>query len=67
MDDQQLKIRVTAPPVGGEANGQVVRVLAGQLKVARSKVTVIAGHRSRNKRVRVEGLSSPELWSRLGE
>lgn len=61
-----LKVRLTAPPVEGAANRALVKLLAKSLRVARGKVTVVSGQRSRNKRVLVLGLSQNELRGRLG-
>lgn len=56
-----LRVRVTAPPVGGEANEALVTLLAGKLRIGRGRVTLMKGHRSRNKTVRIEGLSEAEI------
>lgn len=63
--DGALRLRVTAPPVEGEANAAVARLLARALRVAPSTVAVIRGERSRDKRVRITGLTEAELRSRL--
>ncbi len=52
-----LKIRLTAPPVRGKANRALLKFLAGQLSISPSDVEIIAGHTSRQKRVRVMGVS----------
>lgn len=51
----RLKIRVTAPPVEGAANERLVRLLADELGVARSRVRVLAGSTRRDKRIEVAG------------
>ena len=61
-----LKVRLTAPPVEGAANQALVKLLAKTLGVAKGKVSVASGERSRNKRVLVEGLVLDELRKRLG-
>ena len=63
--DGALKIAVTAPPIEGRANEALVRFLAELLNVARSSVTIAAGASSRNKVVRVEGLTAGQVRSRL--
>ncbi|MGH7545961.1 MAG: DUF167 domain-containing protein [Gemmatimonadota bacterium] len=59
-----LKVRVTAPPEGGRANDEVVRVLADALGVPRSAVEILAGHTSRRKRVRVRGVTAEQVAAR---
>ena len=60
-----LKLSLTAPPVEGKANQAVIRFLAEFLQVPRSSVTIAAGETSRNKIVRVAGLTAAELQARL--
>lgn len=61
-----LKVRLTAPPVEGAANQALVKLLAKSLGLAKGKVVVVSGERSRDKRVLVRGLSQDELRRRLG-
>lgn len=60
-----LKIAVTAPPVDGRANEACTRFLAELLKVARSSVTIAAGASSRNKVIRIDGVTAEQVRSRL--
>ena len=56
-----IKLRLTAPPVEGEANRLCVEYLAKLLKVPRSAVTIIAGDKSRHKTVRVAGVTATAI------
>ena len=56
-----LKVAVRAKATEGEANRAVCELVAGALGVARSSVHLTSGHRSRRKRVRVEGRGSAEV------
>ena len=60
-----LRLAVTAPPVDGEANEAVRRLLGRALGVAPSAVSVVRGERARDKVVRIAGLTGVELRSRL--
>jgi uncharacterized protein (TIGR00251 family) len=60
-----LKLALTAPPVDGKANEACVEFFAKLLQVPRSSVTIAAGHTSRNKEIRVAGLSAEEVIRRL--
>lgn len=62
-----LKVSLNAPPVDGKANDACVRFLAEVLRVPRSSVTIAAGETSRNKLIRVAGLSAAEVEARLRE
>ena len=61
-----LKLALTAPPVEGRANQACVAFLAEVLNVPRSSVTIAAGESSRNKVIRVSGLSAAQVEERLG-
>jgi uncharacterized protein (TIGR00251 family) len=61
-----LKVSLTAPPIDGRANQACIEFFAKLLKVPRSSVTIASGQTSRNKVVRVAGLSSGEVTKRIG-
>ena len=48
-----LKIRITAPPVDGEANAQLIRFLSKQFGVSKSDVVIESGATGRRKTVRI--------------
>jgi uncharacterized protein len=56
-----LKIRLTAPPVDDRANEALVRLLAERLNVPRAAVRIVAGEKSRRKRVVVAGLKREQV------
>ena len=60
-----LKIRLTAPPVDGAANEALVKFLADRLSVAKAQVEIISGHTSRDKIVKISGLSGADAESLL--
>jgi uncharacterized protein YggU (UPF0235/DUF167 family) len=64
--DGALLARVSAPPVDGRANVALCRLIAGAAGVAPSKVSVVRGHGSRDKVVRVEGVEPTALRAALG-
>jgi uncharacterized protein len=62
-----LKVALTAPPVDGKANAACIEFFAKLLNVPRSSVTIAAGQTSRNKVIRVAGLTAQQVRDRLGE
>jgi uncharacterized protein YggU (UPF0235/DUF167 family) len=60
-----LRVRVTRPPAGGEANRAVLRLVARALEIPPTFLELAAGSRSRRKRIRIIGLDDYELRRRL--
>ncbi len=60
-----IRVKLTAPPVEGEANQALVKLLARVLGVSRADVDIISGSRSRQKTVQIRGLSVAEAKNRL--
>lgn len=60
-----LKIRLTAPPVDDRANEALQRLLAARLKVPVAAVRIVAGERSRSKRVEVRGVTRAMILALL--
>jgi uncharacterized protein len=56
-----LIVRVTAPPVEGRANDALCTLIARRARVGRTRVEVLRGSSSRDKVVRVEGVTTAEL------
>ncbi|MBW1778380.1 MAG: DUF167 domain-containing protein [Deltaproteobacteria bacterium] len=48
-----LKIKLTAPPVEGEANRGCIRLLSKQLKVPKSSLSIVSGQTRRTKHIRL--------------
>jgi hypothetical protein len=65
MHQGRLKVRLTAPPVEGEANKECVRFLARLLDVPRSSVSILQGLKSRSKTLLIRGVTPLEVQERL--
>jgi uncharacterized protein (TIGR00251 family) len=63
IQDDALKLRITAAPVEGKANEECIRLLAELLGVKKAQVTIIAGHTARTKTVSVAGRTAAEIAS----
>jgi uncharacterized protein len=64
--DGMLKVRLTAAPVDGKANAQLIDFLAEQTGLPKSAVEIVAGEESNKKIVSFSGLNNAELEDRLG-
>ena len=65
MRGDAILVRLTAPPVDGAANAELIDLLADALGVPKRTVSIVSGERSRQKRVRVEGLTQQLVDSRV--
>lgn len=62
----ELKIKVTAPPVDAAANEALLRLLADKLRCPRGAVQLVRGQTSRHKVVLLRGLELAAVAARLG-
>lgn len=65
----ELTVRLTSPPVDGRANKELARLLAKNLRIAPSNVTIIRGEKSRAKTVLLKGIPlsrAQQLIAELG-
>ncbi len=60
-----LCIKITAPPVDGAANSAIIKFLADALKIRRSQLELVSGEKSREKSIRIAGLTGSEVRSIL--
>jgi uncharacterized protein (TIGR00251 family) len=61
MDDGTVRIHLTAPPVEGKANRLLIEFLSELFQVKPSRVSIVAGEKSKNKIVSIDGLSPSEV------
>ncbi len=57
LQGDELKLRLTSPPVEGAANKLCREFLAKLLGVAKGRVSLVAGDKSRHKRLLVRGVT----------
>jgi uncharacterized protein (TIGR00251 family) len=62
--DGALRIRIAASPVDGAANEELIRVLARTFKVSQREISIVSGHSSRVKQVRIAG-ADPTLLGKF--
>jgi uncharacterized protein len=65
LEGEQIKIRLTAPPVEGEANEALVAFLAEALDVPKKRIEIVGGETSRHKLIAVLGMLPAELEEKL--
>ncbi len=60
LHDGRLKLAITAPPVEGQANSQVIAFLAKLFRVPKGSISLESGSQSRSKRLTIGGISLAE-------
>ena len=61
-----LKVDLQAPPVDGKANAALLKFLAGQLSLPKAAVTLKSGETSRDKVVKITGITPEKIINLLG-
>jgi uncharacterized protein (TIGR00251 family) len=61
----ELRVKVTAPPVDAAANEALIRLLGEALDCPRSRVEILRGHTSRHKVIKLHGFSAAAVLARL--
>ncbi len=63
--DGVLQVRVSAPPIKGKANKELITFLSRLLGVGKSQIDIIGGHTTRDKVIAINGLSQEDIMKRL--
>lgn len=53
ISDSEYIVRTTQPPVQGRANRAIINLLAEYFSVPMSHISIVAGHTSRTKHIRI--------------
>jgi uncharacterized protein len=62
--NDELIVRVAAPPVDGSANDALIDFLADALHVSRRAVQIVGGEHARHKRVTIVGVKAEQIRAR---
>ncbi len=62
---EELRIKVTAPPVDAAANQALIELLAETFDCSKGRIELIRGHTSRHKTLRLHGFTVEQIAQRL--
>jgi uncharacterized protein (TIGR00251 family) len=65
LSDGTIKVRITAAPVEGQANDELIKYLSDVLDVAKSRIEIVAGETGRDKLVSVLDMDAETLHSKI--
>lgn len=60
-----LKIKLTSPPVEGAANSLLIKFISKKLGIAKSKIILKSGEKSRQKKLIIKGMSEKVFLKKL--
>jgi len=63
--DGAVLVRLSAPPVDGAANAELIEVMAGALGVPKRAITITSGEASRRKTLLIAGISAATVLTKL--
>src|SRR3972149_924866 len=65
--DGVLRVRVTAPPLKGQANGALLALMAELLAIPKNNIAITRGYASRHKVIAIQGLTPEILEEKLAQ
>ena len=67
LRDDVLWVRITAPPLKGQANSALLALVAELLAISKNSIAITRGYASRNKIITIQGLSPENLTEKLAQ
>lgn len=61
----ELRIKVTAPPVDSAANEALLRLLSDELDIPRNRIELVRGGTSRHKVIKLHGVSATDVLDKF--
>jgi uncharacterized protein (TIGR00251 family) len=65
--DGAILIRLAAAPVDGGANSELITFLSTLFDVPKRNITIVSGEKSRQKRVRIDGVTAEAVRQRCAQ
>ena len=65
VQEGAFRVKVTAPPVEGAANGACIKLLAKELGLKKSQMEITSGAKSRKKTVLIKDINKAELETKI--
>jgi uncharacterized protein len=65
--DGSILIRLAAAPVDGAANAELIAFLSTLLDVPKRNITIVSGETSRQKRVRIDGVTAEAVRQKCAQ
>ncbi len=66
IHNDKLKIKIFSPPVDGSANKEIIKFFSKKLKTSKSKIDIISGEKSRDKRLLINDITIDKVRNSIG-
>ena len=66
IHNDKLKIKISSPPVDGSANKEIIKFFSKKLKISKSKIDIISGEKSRDKRLLINDITIDKVRNSIG-
>lgn len=63
----RLRLSIIGPPISGKANSELLELLSSWLSINKADISIVKGHKSRKKSIRVKNVKSNQIMFLLGE
>ncbi len=67
IDNNRIKVYITASAREGKANKQIIKSLSSYLKLRKKQIEIIKGKKSKNKEIYISDLSEKDIIFKLNE
>ncbi|MBI4378749.1 MAG: YggU family protein [Nitrospinae bacterium] len=61
----EIKIKLTSPPINGEANEGLREFLSDILDISKGQIEIISGHRSKSKLIKIKNFKKEGIYNLL--
>jgi uncharacterized protein (TIGR00251 family) len=65
LNDGTIKIRLTASPVEGKANAELIKFLAGVLNIPQDRIEIVAGQTGKDKLITILGMDTKDVHNTI--
>jgi uncharacterized protein (TIGR00251 family) len=67
VSSEIIVVNLNSPAREGKANSELIKRMAKALSISKSGITLVAGHKSREKTLLVQGLGTKDIKQRLSD
>jgi uncharacterized protein len=61
VDGENIKVYLNSPPADGKANAELIKLFSKELHVAKSRIKIVKGDKSRKKKLAVDNFTKKEI------